>query len=170
MQRISHSTGVANNIIEPNLVDIELDAGSVAGNLTSYSINGITTTLNSKLVQVYTNITNPPVSVGQYIVISFLTSLSNIDPDEINGVRKVLAITGFDNNLLTIEADTEASATGNATLGAGSKTFTIKPILSVMNNNTIRFYVTSDGASRYLNVRYHENGIDYTKDIVLLDV
>ena len=41
-----------------------------------------------------------------------------------------------------------------------------------MPNKTIRFYVTTDydGIIRYLNVRYHEDGVDYHKDICELNV
>ena len=90
---------------------------------------------------------------------------SHIDPNHIIGASKVLTVSGIDNNALQIEADAEATASGINSFGSGPRNFRIKPILSIMPNKTIRFYVTSDGTLRYLNVRYHEDGVDYHKDI-----
>jgi hypothetical protein len=172
MQRIPHSTGLNNNIEEVNLVDIELDAGSNEGagypSFTYYSINAIITTDNSKTIELYNN-TSLPISTGQYIVVSLASqTLNGIPHTAITGLRKVLNVSGFDNNLLTIEADTTATSSGtipNSSFGSSDK-FRIKPILSTMSDNTVRFYVLDLGAGdKYLRFRYRENGIDYNGDV-----
>ena len=142
------------------------DPQSDMGHSTTYPISGIITTINSKTVLVYTTSTINIVA-GQYIVITFNTTLSGIDPNHIIGARKVLTVSGIDNNTMLIEAHAEATVSGLNSLGSGSRNIRIKPILSIMPNKTIRFYVTTDydGIIKYLNVRYHEDGVDYHKDI-----
>ena len=98
---------------------MELDPQSDPGTRTEYPIAIAVTTINSKLVRVYTPwILN--IVAGQYIVITFNTTQSGIDPNHIIGVRTVITVSGYDNNSLLIEADAEATASGNATLGAGT--------------------------------------------------
>lgn len=174
MYRAPHSTGIANqgvNIVDENLEDVGLDPQSDVGYTSTYPISGIITTINSKSVLIYTTSTINIVA-GQYIVITFNTTLSGIDPNHIIGARKVLTVSGIDNNTMLIEADAEATASGLNSLGSGSRNIRIKPILSIMPNKTIRFYVTTDydGIIKYLNVRYHEDGVDYHKDICELNV
>ena len=170
MYRAPHSTGIANqgvNIVDENLEDVELDPQSDPGTQTDYPIIIVMTTINSQLVWVYTSWEIPNNLTGQYIVIALNATLTGIDRNHIIGVRKVINVSGTDNNNLLIEADAEATASGINSFGSGSRNFRIKPILSIMPNKTIRFYVTSDydGIIKYLNVRYHEDGVDYHKDI-----
>ena len=146
MYRAPHSTGIANqgvNIVDENLEDVGLDPQSDMGSFSTYPISGIITTINSKTVLLYTTSTINIVA-GQYIVITFNTTLSRIDPNHIIGVRTVITVSGYDNNSLLIEADAEATASGNAILGAGTQTLRISPILITMRNKSIRCYVKTD--------------------------
>ena len=132
MYRAPHSTGIANqgvNIVDENLEDVGLDPQSDMGNFTTYPISGIITTINSKSVLIYTTSTINIVA-GQYIVITFNTTLSGIDPNHIIGARKVLTVSGIDNNTMLIEADAEATASGINSLGSGSRNFVSNPFLA----------------------------------------
>ena len=178
MHRTPHSTGIANqglNVVDENLEDVELDPQSDPGTQTDYPIIIVMTTINSKLVWVYASWDIPINLTGQYIVIALNATLTGIDRNHIIGVRKVINVVGYDNNSLLIEADAEATASGNQTIDyfadPGGNTFRIKPILSIMPNKTIRFYVnTDDNGMKNLNVRYHEDGIDYHTDLSALNV
>ena len=120
---------------------MELDPQSDPGTRTEYPIAIAVTTINSKLVRVPWILN---IVAGQYIVITFNTTLSRIDPNHIIGVRTVITVSGYDNNSLLIEADAEATASGNAILGAGTQTLRISPILITMRNKSIRCYVKTD--------------------------
>ena len=131
--------------MDENLEDVELDPQSDPGTQTDYPIIIVmTTAINSKLVWVYTSWEIPNNLTGQYIVITLNATLSGIDRNHIIGVRKVINVVGYDNNSLLIEADAEATASGNAILGAGTQTLRISPILITMRNKSIRCYVKTD--------------------------
>jgi hypothetical protein len=176
MYRAPHSTGIANqgvNIVDENLEDVELDPQSDPGPQTDYPISLIITTMYSKSITIFTPwVVN--IVAGQYIVITLNTTITGIDPNDILGERKVLIVSGVDNNSLTFDADAEATASGwNASLGSVAETpmFRISPILSTMPNKTIRFYVnTDDNGMKNLNVRYQEDGVDYHTDICEFNV
>ena len=174
MYRAPHSTGIANqrvNTVDANLEDLELDPQSDPGPPADYPVSLIVTTMYSKSITIYTPwVVN--IVAGQYIVITLNTTITGLDPNDILGERKVLIVSGVDNNSLTFDADAEATASGwNPSLGFTVPMFRVSPILSIMPNKTIRFYVnTDDNGIKNLNVRYHEDGIDYHTDLSALNV